>query len=195
VSAPRLLLASSSPRRRELLARLGVPFELRAASTDETPRAGETPQALVERLALDKARLAAEAGAVALGADTVVTIDGEILGKPADAEEAGRMLARLSGREHQVWTGVALVGGSDGRAAWELVRSDRSEVAFRALEEGEVASYIASGEPFDKAGGYAIQGGAAGFVAELRGDLTNVVGLPLPLVAAMLEEAGFRPRL
>jgi septum formation protein len=195
VSAPRLLLASSSPRRRDLLARLGVPFELRAAPTDETPYAGETPQALVERLALDKARLASEAGAVTLGADTVVAIDGEILGKPVDAAEAARMLARLSGREHQVWTGVALVGESDGRAVWEIVRSDRSEVAFRALDESEVASYVASGEPFDKAGAYAIQGGAAGFVAELRGDLTNVVGLPLPLVAAMLEEAGFRPLL
>ena len=195
MSTPRLLLASSSPRRRELLARLGVPFELRAAPTDETPHAGETPQALVERLALDKARLAAEAGAVALGADTVVTIDGEILGKPVDGAEAGRMLARLSGREHQVWTGVALVGGSAGRAIREIVRSDRSLVAFRALDESEVASYVASGEPLDKAGAYAIQGGAAGFVAELRGELTNVVGLPLPLVAAMLEEAGFRPRL
>ena len=195
MNPPRLLLASSSPRRRELLARLGIPFELRAAPADETPRAGEAPRELVERLALDKARLAAEAGAVALGADTVVAIDGELLGKPADAAEARRMLARLSGRAHQVWTGVALVGRSELGALRELVRSDLSEVVFRALDESEVERYVASGEPFDKAGAYAIQGGAAGFVEELRGDRSNVVGLPLPLVAAMLREAGFRPRL
>ena len=190
----RLLLASGSPRRRALLGRLGLPFEVRATSADETPRPEESPRALVERLALEKARLVAEAGAVALGADTVVAVDGDILGKPADDADARRMLESLSGREHEVWTGVALVAVDTAGARRESVRAERSIVAFRALTAEEIAIYIASGEPHDKAGAYAIQGGAAGFVAALRGEETNVVGLPLPLVAAMLDEAGFRPR-
>jgi septum formation protein len=190
---PRLVLASGSPRRRELLGRLGVEFTVRTASADETPLPGETPRALVERLALEKARIVAEPGAVILGADTVVAVDGAILGKPVDDAEARRMLERLSGRAHDVWTGVALVALDDG-ARREWVRAERSQVAFRALAAGEIAAYVASGEPHDKAGAYAIQGGAAGFVAALVGEETNVVGLPLPLVAAMLGEAGFSLR-
>jgi septum formation protein len=183
------VLASASPRRRELLSRLGLEFEVRAVDTDETPRPGETPEALVLRLALAKARAAARPGELALGADTVVAADGALLGKPADDEDARRMLAALSGRSHEVWTGVALVevpaAAGTGRLR-ERARACRTEVVFRALSESEIDAYVASGEPRDKAGAYAIQGGAANFVARVDGDYTNVVGLPLPLVEELL---------
>ena len=196
MSAPRrLVLASASPRRRELLARLGVEFEVRAVDADETPLAAETPEALVLRLALVKARAAARPGELALGADTVVAAGGALLGKPADDEEARRMLAALSGRSHEVWTGVALVevpaGPGDGRLR-ERARACRTEVVFRALSGSEIDAYVASGEPRDKAGAYAIQGGAAAFVAHVEGDFTNVVGLPLPLVEELLADLSRR---
>ena len=179
------MLASASPRRRELLARLGVPFTLRPAGIDESPLPGEAPERLAVRLALAKARAAARdapAGSTILGADTVVALDGELLAKPADAAEARSMLGRLSGREHEVWTGVAVVGPDDA----ERSGAQCTRVRFRTLGAAEIARYAASGEPLDKAGGYAIQGGAAAFVESVDGDTDNVVGLPLGLVVELL---------
>lgn len=189
---PRLVLASASPRRRALLARLGLDFEVRPVDADETPRSGESPEALALRLARVKAAAVAMPGEVVLGADTVVAADAELLGKPADADEAARMLRRLSGRGHEVWTGVAVVrsGAPDG-VAREIARACRTEVVFRRLGEEEIAAYAATAEPLDKAGGYAIQGGAAGFVERVEGDYDNVVGLPLALVQQLLMEIGF----
>jgi septum formation protein len=188
-ASPRLVLASASPRRRELLSRLGLEFEVRPVESDETPRPGERPEALVLRLALAKARAAARPGELALGADTVVAADGALLGKPADDEEARCMLSALSDRSHEVWTGVALVevpaAAGTGKLR-ERARACRTEVVFRVLSESEIDAYVASGEPRDKAGAYAIQGGAASFVARVEGDYTNVVGLPLPLVEELL---------
>jgi len=184
-----LVLASTSPRRRELLGRLGVAFETCAIDVDETPRDGEPPRDLVERLALAKARAGASAGAATLAADTIVALEGVPLGKPGDDGEATRMLQELSGRDHEVWTGVALVFAlEEGAPPVELVRSCRTRVRFRALSDDEIGAYVATGEPADRAGAYAIQGGAARFVDELDGELTNVVGLPLPLVSELLRE-------
>lgn len=192
-AGPRLVLASSSPRRRELLARLGLEFEVRAADLDETPAPDETPRALVRRLALAKARTACRPGETALGADTIVALGGEPLGKPSDAADATRMLSRLSGRSHEVWTGVALVA-RDGReprgTPVERVVEGRTEVVFRMISDAEIAAYVASGEPLDRAGAYAIQGGAAPFVERIVGDYDNVVGLPLELVRTLLGEIG-----
>jgi len=193
VSAPvRLVLASSSPRRRELLATLGVEFEVRPADADETPREGETPEPLVLRLALAKARAAARPGELVLGADTIVALDGEPLGKPADAAEARAMLARLSGRHHQVWTGVALVERS-AVGARERALAVVTDVVFRTLEPAEIDAYVASGEPLDRAGAYAIQGGAAAFVASVDGSWSNVVGLPVGAVRELLARHGRSP--
>ncbi len=182
-----LVLASGSPRRRELLTRRGMPFSIRPTDVDETPRAGESPREMVERLALAKARAAARPGEVALGADTVVALGEQVLGKPRDEAEARRMLQKLSGRTHEVWTGVAVF---DRRAGVERVhrRAVRTAVTFRVLSESEIADYVASDEPSDKAGAYAIQGGAAAFVEQLEGDYDNVVGLPLTAVEEMLAE-------
>jgi septum formation protein len=185
-----LVLASGSPRRRELLASLGVPFVVRPPGTDETPRAQEIPESLVLRLALDKARQAAGPGEVALGADTIVAVDDRPLGKPGDPGEARAMLELLSGRAHEVWTGVALVDRRRGRR--ESARAVRTEVRFRPLTGEEIDAYVASGEPLDRAGAYAIQGGAAGFVQALDGSWSNVVGLPLEELAALLAELGLR---
>lgn len=193
--APRLVLASASPRRRRLLAELGVPFEARATDSDETPVDGESPRELVVRLALAKARAAARPGEIALGADTEVAVDGRVLGKPADAGDARRMLRLLAGRTHEVWSGVALVAASEtGEPAREWTGSRRSRVTFRALDDVEIDAYVATGDPFDKAGAYAIQGGAAGFVAAVDGDVDNVVGLPLALVRELFAAAGLSPR-
>lgn len=193
MSAPlRLVLASSSPRRRELLATLGVEFEVRPADADETPREGEAPEPLVLRLALAKARAAARPGELVLGADTIVALDGEPLGKPADAAAARAMLARLSGRHHQVWTGVALVErGANG--ARERALAVVTDVVFRALEPAEIDAYVATGEPLDRAGAYAIQGGAAAFVASVDGSWSNVVGLPVGAVRDLLARHGRSP--
>jgi septum formation protein len=192
---PALVLASASPRRRELLWQLGVPHRVAVADVREDALAEESAAACVRRLALAKAakiwQAAARAGAPAaallpvLGADTAVVIDGEMLGKPADRDAAMGMLARLSGRTHQVLTAVVLVG-PHGSAQ----RLSQSEVSFRALTEAECAAYWDSGEPRDKAGGYAIQGLGAVFVSELRGSYSGVVGLPLFETAALLDEAG-----
>jgi septum formation protein len=175
-----LVLASGSPRRRELLAHLGVPFTVVAADVDETPRPGEGPVELVRRLAAAKA--AAVDGDPVLAADTVVELDGEILGKPADAAAARRMLARLSGRSHHVHTGVALRAGE--RLDVEVVTT---AVTFAALTPEAIEWYVATGEPLDKAGAYAIQGAGGVFVESIHGSASNVVGLPLATVARLLH--------
>jgi septum formation protein len=183
----RLYLASGSPRRRELLAQIGVPFEQIAASIDETPLPAEHASAYVQRLALGKAAAGlalAGAGAVVLGADTAVILDGQILGKPSDEQDAARMLAALSGREHQVFTAVALSDPSRSQ-----VCCVSSRVRFRDISGTEIRTYWATGEPADKAGGYAIQGLGAVFVAAIEGSYSAVVGLPLCETAALL--AGF----
>jgi septum formation protein len=183
-----LYLASGSPRRRELLAQIGVPFTTHIVPIDESPLADEAPSAYVERLARAKASAALAslehaAGAVVLGADTAVVLDGRILGKPADRAEALRTLAALSGREHQVLTAVALA--SNARVAARVVVS---RVSFRPLSEAEIAAYWASGEPLDKAGSYGIQGLAAVFVRQLQGSYSAVVGLPLCETAELLAD-------
>jgi septum formation protein len=182
---PRLVLASASPRRRELLAELVEAFEVRPAEADERPLPGEKPEAMVIRLALAKARAIAGDGELTLGADTVVALGDEIFGKPADAAEASAMLARLSGRTHEVWTGVALVAKEES-ALRERACAERSRVVFRPITPEEIAAYVASGEPLDRAGAYAIQGGAAPFVETLEGSWSNVVGLPVERVRELL---------
>lgn len=181
-------LASQSPRRRELLRQIGLEPVLLAASVDETPLPGERPGAFVVRLAEAKARAGSAApeaaGLPVLGADTAVVMDGRILGKPKDRADAMAMLLQLAAREHQVYTGVALWTG-------ELhTRLNVSRVRFRGIERTEAAAYWASGEPTDKAGGYAIQGLGAVFVADLQGSYSGVMGLPLFETAELLRECG-----
>lgn len=178
----RLILASASPRRVALLDKAGVEFEQRPADVDESLRSGESPEAYVSRLAEAKARTSWRPGCQSLGADTIVTLDGAILGKPQDATDARVMLQCLSGRSHDVLTGVAVFDGSRCSRACE-----RTEVQFRDLTDSEIDAYIASGEPMDKAGSYAIQGGAAAFVRKLAGSYSNVVGLPVSRVLGMLR--------
>jgi septum formation protein len=199
----RLILASASPRRRELLAQAGFAFEVRAADVDESVRAGEDPIAYVTRLAREKAQAVYDALAregtreqgnegkesclVVLGADTTVVLDGEILGKPLDKADAVRMLEGLSGRTHRVITGVAVVSGRGSEIGVE-VAAEVTAVRFRALSGAEIAAYVETGEPMDKAGAYAIQGRAGKWIPRIEGCYFNVVGLPLALVATMLEE-------
>jgi septum formation protein len=183
-------LASASPRRSELLRQIGVQFEVRPADIKEEPMPGEAPETYVVRLAAAKAEavwavVAGEPRPV-LGADTAVVLAGEVLGKPRDAAEAEQMLERLSGRTHRVLTAVALRTGSGVET-----RLSASEVRFRATTPAERRAYCSTGEPFDKAGGYGIQGHAAVFVDELRGSYSGVVGLPLCETAALLERCGF----
>ena len=180
-----LTLASQSPRRRELLSQLGIDLRVVPAGADETPRPGEPPRAYVERLAREKAR--AVTGAWVLGADTTVVLDGAILGKPDDDGDARRMLRALSGRVHEVTTGVCL-RGPGGR---EEAIAVGTEVSFAELTEAQIAWYSATGEPRDKAGAYAVQGVGSAFVREVRGSVSNVVGLPLAETAALLERCGF----
>jgi septum formation protein len=187
-----LVLASASPRRRELLSLAGIDFTVEPSSIPEEPKAGESPIAYVVRLAREKAQAVlirhAPESVLVLGADTtVVAPNGEILGKPEDAADAARMLRLLSGATHQVVTGVALVSHSGIETAAEV-----TQVTMLTLSEEEIAAYIASGEPFDKAGAYAIQGRAARWIPRIHGCYFNVVGLPLALVSSMLE--GLRKR-
>lgn len=182
-----LILASSSPRRQELLRNAGFEFEVRPSSIREEPHPDETPETFVRRMAVEKAlEVAARspAGSLVLGADTVVLVDAEILGKPANPEEAARMLRRLSGRSHRVLTGVCLVKAPD---AIEARGESDTCVWFRPLEEIEIRDYVASGEPLDKAGAYGIQGRASRFVTRIEGCYFNVVGLPVALVDEMLR--------
>lgn len=190
-ATPRLVLASASPRRHELLCQLGLDFSTHIPQVDEQPLPGEAPQTMALRLARAKAsRVLSElaAPAVVLAADTVVCADDELLGKPVDAAAAVAMLKRLSGREHTVVTAVAAGRGSDIRTAVSTTR-----VWMRALDTAEVEHYVASGEPMDKAGAYAIQGRGAAFISRLDGSYSGVVGLPLFETLALLAVFGIRP--
>jgi len=188
----KLILASSSPRRAEVLADAGFTFEVVAARVDESRRAGEQAEAYVRRLAEAKARAVAggvSPPAIVIAADTVVVMDGEVLGKPASAEDAGRMLRRLSGRTHQVLTGLAVLKIPGGAARVEI---ETTRVTFAPLTEAEIEAYVASGEPLDKAGAYAIQGRGGRFVARVEGCYFNVVGLPLARLYRILREMGWK---
>ena len=192
---PPLVLASRSPRRHALLTSAGLAFESLPADLPEEARPGETPRALVERLAAEKAaavaqRLGPGPRRVVLGSDTVVVLGDEILGKPRHAEEAVAMLARLAGRTHVVWTGVAVVE-SDTGATLRLAVASR--VTLRAAPEAELRAYVATGEPLDKAGAYAFQGEGRRFVERVEGSETNVIGLPLEETLALLRRAGVEP--
>ena len=190
----RLILASSSPRRAEILRHAGFTFDVYRTHTDETPRPHESARAHVRRIALAKAHLAARREArrnrpaVVIGADTVVVVHGEIFGKPADVKEARRMLRLLSGRTHRVLTGVCIVRVPDGR---EIEDVETTRVRFLKLTNQEIDDYIATGEPFDKAGGYGIQGIGGRFIASIEGCYFNVMGLPLSRVWSMLREVGY----
>ncbi len=178
-----LILASRSPRRQEILQRAGIPHLVRPAEVDETPLAGESPQDYVRRLA--RAKADAVEGApedLVLGADTVVVESGELMGKPAGAEDAHRMLRRLSGREHSVVTGICLRRGDERAEAVEETR-----VRFVPLSEAEIEAYVASGEPMDKAGAYAIQGRASRYIDRIEGCYFNVVGLPVARLYRLIE--------
>ena len=192
--AKRLILASTSPRRAEILRMVGWPFDKYAVPIDESRRPNEAPVAYVERLALEKAEAAAAgqlsappASRVILGADTVVVVEADLLGKPADENDARRMLRQLSGRWHEVITGVALIrSGAGGNA--RRVAHERTRVRFATMTADEIEWYVATGEPMDKAGAYAIQGNAARFIEEIQGDYLNIVGLPVRLVYKLLRE-------
>lgn len=186
-----LILASQSPRRAELLRKAGIRFEVRPADVDERVRPGEETVAYVKRLAREKALAVlatAPEGAVVLGADTTVAVDGENLGKPVDAGDARQMLERLSGRRHQVTTGVCLARRNAAGSAVSRVEAEVTEVEFAAMSAEEIADYVATGEPMDKAGAYAIQGGASRWIRRIEGCYSNVVGLPVERVRAMLAE-------
>ena len=185
-----IYLASASPRRRELLRQIGIRFQQLPVAVDETPLPGEIPQDYVRRLAQAKAQsgvqqLGRKKPAPVLGADTIVVVDGTILGKPSDRDAGLAMLARLSGREHQVLSAVALA-----TATHNAVKIQESQVRFRELSRVECEAYWDSGEPRDKAGGYGIQGQAAAFIVELRGSYSGVMGLPLFETAELLQEFG-----
>jgi septum formation protein len=173
-----LVLASQSPRRAEILRQAGIPFVVRAGSVDETPQHGEAPEVYVRRLAEAKA-LAVPAGAdeIVLGADTTVVAGGEILAKPEDAADARRMLTILSGRRHEVMTGICLRRGEERICDHEV-----TAVWFAPMSAQEIADYVATGEPMDKAGAYAVQGGASKFVPRIEGCYFNIMGLPISLV-------------
>jgi nucleoside triphosphate pyrophosphatase len=185
VGQTRLVLASASPRRRQLLEQLGMRFEVQPAEIDEAFRPGEHPRAYVERIARRKAEAGARRapGAIVLAADTTVAIGERILGKPMDAIEAEMMLTALSGREHAVLTAVAL-GGALGGCTVE------TRVHFRALSHEEIAWYVATGEPLDKAGAYAIQGAGGAWVTRIEGSASNVIGLPLVETLDLLKGVG-----
>lgn len=183
-----LILASASPRRREILQAVGWPFETLAVAIDESRLPAEEAVAYVERLAREKAEAAANQspGRLIIGADTVVVIDDQILGKPLDERDASRMLRLLSGRWHEVLTGVALLRGNEPARC--TVAHEKTLVHFKPMSETEINWYIATHEPLDKAGAYAIQGRAALFIEEISGDYWNVVGLPVRLVYRLADE-------
>ena len=187
-----LILASGSPRRRAFLQALGLSFSIQVADVEEDTREGEAPHVLVARLGLEKALVVAAArpAAVVIGADTIVTLDGELLGKPTDPVEAAAMLRRLRGRAHVVYTGVAVCPPGGGTPLTAVVTST---VWMRAYTEDEIAAYVASGDPLDKAGAYAIQNEAFHPVERLRGCYTAVMGLPLQALADLLARVGIRP--
>ena len=187
----KLILASSSPRRAEILANAGLPFSVLSSAVDESPYPGETPAALVQRLANAKADLVtarAIGPAIILAADTVVVLDDKILGKPSSVEDARHMLRQLSGRTHSVLTGVALVRLPDGERR-QFIES--TLVHFRPITDEELSSYLATEEPYDKAGAYAIQGIAGRYIPRIEGCYFNVVGLPLSRVLTELKGLGW----
>lgn len=178
-----LILASASPRRKELLALFGVPFEIRVADIDETMHPKARPFDEVARLSREKAlAVPAEAGDVVVAADTIVVLEDRVLGKPKDAAEAKTMLRALSGRDHQVMTGFTVL--RDGRA---VTHTEVTDLHFRELSDREIDRYVASGEPMDKAGAYGIQGGAALFCTHMAGDYYNVMGLPVCRLGQVLR--------
>jgi len=182
---PRLVLASGSPRRRDLLQRAGLLFDVAPTDVDESPRPGESARAMALRLAEAKAAAAGAPGALVIGADTIVVRDGIGLGKPVDDAEAVEMLRSLSGRSHEVVTAFAVLRGED-----RVVRAVSTEVRFRPLTEVVIADYVATGEPRDKAGSYGIQGIGAMLVEGISGSYTNVVGLPLVEVLDAIAQLG-----
>ena len=189
-----LILASASPRRQELLRSAGIEFRIQPTDIPEVPQPGESPGRCAERLACEKAQVVARQnpGHFVLGADTIVVVDGQMLGKPRDAADAARMLRLLSGRLHRVITGVSLMGSSGPSSSSSFVdtRSETTLVHMTGLNAAEIDNYIASGEPMDKAGAYAIQGMASRWITRTEGDYPNVVGLPVALVYRMLREHG-----
>jgi septum formation protein len=189
MSECRVVLASGSPRRHELLNLIGISHEVRPANIDETLRSRETPQRHAERLAREKAGAVAtrDPNLITIGADTIVVVNRKILGKPASAEQAAEMLRQLSGREHKVVTAVAVSRGKKLRSAVEEVR-----VRFRKLRADEIEAYIATGEPLDKAGAYGIQGYGATIVECVNGDYFSVMGLPLARLVGLLRDVGLR---
>ena len=184
----RLVLASASPRRAEILTRLGIDFSVRPPDVEETVRPGELPAVAARRLASEKAcSVAMRPGELVLGADTIVALGGETLGKPAGDTEAIEMLQRLAGRDHHVFTGLAV--RSDARINSGV---ERTKVRFRALARSECEEYVATGEPADKAGAYGIQGRGSALVDGIDGDFFNVMGLPVQLLLRLLAEQGIR---
>lgn len=191
---PFVILASASPRRQELLRQIGISFQAVAPEVDETPRENESADSFVVRLALEKARnglrMAHELGltpAPVLGADTCIVLDGEILGKPVDREHGVAMLARLTGRSHDVLTGIALVAGDREQHA-----VSRSQVTFAPMTSDEIAAYWDTGEAADKAGAYGVQGRAAAYIERIEGSYSGIVGLPLFEVTCMLKNLGMQ---
>ena len=184
---PRVILASQSPRRRELLSLVGIHHEVRPADIDERYLPGEAPRAHAERLARDKAAKIQDVEAVVIGSDTIVVVDGDVLGKPKDETDAMRMLRRLGGRTHTVITAVAVAWRGRLESGVEEV-----EVTFHPLSDREIAGYIATREPMDKAGAYGIQGFGATIVARVDGDYFAVMGLPLQRLVRLLERLGLR---
>ena len=185
MTGTRVVLASQSPRRRELLSLIGIAHEVRPANIDESYLPGEVPAGHAERLARSKAETIAAPDAVTIGSDTIVVVDGDVLGKPRDAADAMRMLRRLSGRSHIVITGVA--------ARWRgrtLSAAEEVVVTFRRLSDEDIRAYIATGEPMDKAGAYGIQGFGATIVERVEGDYFAVMGLPLNRLTQLLAELG-----
>jgi len=191
VSECRVVLASASPRRRQLLNLIGIAHEVLPANIDETMRVRETPRRHAERLAREKASAIAkrDPDLITIGADTIVVVNRKVLGKPRDADDAARMLALLSGRDHTVTTAVAVSRGKKLRSAVEEVR-----VKFRRLRDDEIEAYIATGEPMDKAGAYGIQGYGATIVERIEGDYFAVMGLPIVRLIGLLRDVGVRYR-
>ncbi len=188
-AAPRVILASQSPRRRDLLTLVGIPHEVRPADIDETVQPGEQPVPHAERLARAKVQTlaATEPDALIIAADTIVVIDGDILGKPRDAADARATIRRLAGRTHTVYTAVAVARGAEVVSAVETVA-----VTFRALDDAEIAAYVATHEPMDKAGSYGIQGYGATIVERVEGDYFAVMGLPLVRLVELMRRVGVR---
>lgn len=184
----RLVLASGSPRRRDILTALGLAFDVRPPDVDETLLPGEGARGAARRLAQQKAAaIEAEAGELVIAADTIVALDGELLGKPTGPKDAAAILGRLAGRSHEVITGLAVRFGTETRSVAAL-----TTVTFRALDPEEVAAYVATEEPLDKAGAYGIQGFGSALVERIEGDFYNVMGLPVPALLALLRTIGFR---